>query len=64
MKFRPLRDCVVVRRLDAEEKAAGVIIIPDTAEEKPSQREIAQPARVAAKLIPMDRKLGDRVLFE
>ncbi len=55
MKFRPLHDRVVVKRIDAEDKTAGGIIIPDSAKEKPSQGEI--------KLIPIDLKVGDRVLF-
>jgi chaperonin GroES len=67
MKFRPLHDRVVVTRIDAEEKTTGGIIIPDTAKEKP------QEGRVVAigpggrdengKLIPIDVKIGDRVLF-
>ena len=48
MKFRPLHDRVVVKRIDAEEKTSGGIIIPDTAKEKPSQGEISPSARVAA----------------
>ena len=67
MKFRPLRDRVVVRRIDAEAKTAGGIIFPDTAKEKPSQGEIvaAGPGGrdEAGKLIPIDLKAGDRVLF-
>ena len=67
MKFRPLHDRVVVKRIDAEEKTAGGIIIPDTAKEKPSQGEIVAvgPGRrdEAGKLIPIDLKVGDRVLF-
>ena len=67
MKFRPLHDRVVLTRIDAEEKTTGGIIIPDTAKEKP------QEGRVVAigpggrddngKLIPIDVKVGDRVLF-
>ena len=67
MKFRPLHDRVVVRRLTAEEKTAGGIIIPDTAKEKPSQGEIVAVGPggrdEAGKLIPLDVKAGDRVLF-
>jgi chaperonin GroES len=67
MKFRPLHDRVVVERIDAEAKSAGGIIIPDTAKEKPSQGEIiavGPGARdEAGKLIPIDLKKGDRVLF-
>ena len=67
MKFRPLHDRVVVKRLDAEEKTAGGIIIPDTAKEKPSQGEITAVGPggrdESGKLIPIDLKVGDRVLF-
>src|SRR6201747_94295 len=67
MKFRPLHDRVVVRRIDAEAKTAGGIIIPDTAQEKPSQGEITAVGPggrdEAGKLIPIDLKVGDRVLF-
>jgi chaperonin GroES len=67
MKFRPLHDRVVVKRLDAEEKTAGGIIIPDTAKEKPQQGEIVSVGPggrdEAGKLIPLDVKAGDRVLF-
>ena len=67
MKFRPLHDRVVVRRIDAEEKTAGGIIIPDTAKEKPQQGEVVAlgpGARDdAGKLVPLDVKPGDRVLF-
>jgi chaperonin GroES len=67
MKFRPLHDRVVVRRIDAEAKTAGGIIIPDTAQEKPSQGEViaAGPGSrdEVGKLIPIDLKVGDRVLF-
>jgi len=67
MKFRPLHDRVVVKRIDAEEKTAGGIIIPDTAKEKPSQGEIVSVGPggrdESGKLIPMDVKSGDRVLF-
>jgi chaperonin GroES len=67
MKFRPLHDRVVVRRIEAEEKSAGGIIIPDTAKEKPSQGEIVAVGPggrdEAGKLIPIDLKERDRVLF-
>ena len=67
MKFRPLHDRVVVRRVDAEEKTKGGIIIPDTAKEKPSQGEIVAVGPggrdEAGKLIPIDLKVGERVLF-
>ena len=67
MKFRPLHDRVVVRRLEAEEKTAGGIIIPDTAKEKPMEGEViavGPGARdEAGKLVAPDVKAGDRVLF-
>jgi chaperonin GroES len=67
MKFRPLHDRVVVRRIDAEEKSAGGIIIPDTVKEKPSQGEVVAVGPggrdEAGKLIPIDVKVSDRVLF-
>jgi chaperonin GroES len=67
MKFRPLHDRVVVRRIDAEQKSAGGIIIPDTAQEKPSQGEILSVGPGArdeqGRLVPLDVKVGDRVLF-
>lgn len=67
MKFRPLHDRVVVKRIDAEEKSAGGIIIPDTAKEKPSQGEVISVGPggrdESGKLIPLDVKAGDRVLF-
>src|SRR5262249_22653299 len=67
MKFRPLHDRVVVKRIDAEEKSAGGIIIPDTAKENPSQREtiaVGPGGRdESGKLTPIDVKVGDRVLF-
>src|ERR1700684_4362783 len=67
MKFRPLHDRVVVRRIDAEEKSSGGIIIPDTAKEKPSQGEVTAVGPggrdEAGKLIPIDVKVGDRALF-
>jgi len=67
MKFRPLHDRVVVERIEADEKSAGGIIIPDTAKEKPQQGEIIAVGPggrdEAGKLIPIDVKVGDRVLF-
>ena len=67
MKFRPLHDRVVVRRLEAEEKTAGGIIIPDTAQEKPMEGEViavGPGARdEAGKLVPLDVKEGNRILF-
>ena len=67
MKFRPLHDRVVVRRVDAEEKTAGGIIIPDTAKEKPQQGEVIAVGPGArdenGKLQPLDVRVGDRVLF-
>ena len=67
MQFRPLHDRVLVRRIEAEEKSAGGIIIPDTAKEKPSQGEVIAVGPGgrddAGKLIPIDVKVGDRVLF-
>jgi chaperonin GroES len=67
MKFRPLHDRIVVKRIDAEEKTAGGIIIPDTAKEKPSQgtvQAVGPGGRdEAGKLIPIDVRKGDRVLF-
>ena len=67
MKFRPLHDRVVVKRIDAEEKTSGGIIIPDTAQEKPQQGEVVAVGPggrdEAGKLIPIDLKAGDRVLF-
>ena len=67
MKFRPLHDRVVVRRIEADEKSAGGIIIPDTAKEKPSQGEVIAVGPggrdEAGKLIPIDLQEGDRVLF-
>ena len=66
-KFRPLHDRVVVKRIDAEEKTKGGIIIPDSAKEKPSQGEVTAVGPggrdEAGKLIPIDVKVGDRVLF-
>ena len=67
MKFRPLHDRVVVRRLEAEEKTKGGIIIPDTAQEKPQEGEVIAVGPGArdesGKLIPIDVKAGNRVLF-
>ena len=67
MKFRPLHDRVVVTRIDAEDKSAGGIIIPDTAKEKPSEGEVISVGPggrdEAGKIIPIDLKVGDRVLF-
>src|SRR4051812_9888389 len=67
MHFRPLHDRVVVRRIEAEEKTAGGIIIPDTAKEKPQEGEVvaAGPGarNEAGELVPLDVKTGDRILF-
>ena len=67
MKFRPLHDRVVVKRIDAEEKTAGGIIIPDTVQEKPSQGEIVAVGPggrdESGKIIPIDLSVGERVLF-
>jgi chaperonin GroES len=67
MKFRPLHDRVVVKRIDAEAKSAGGIIIPDTAQEKPSQGEVIAVGPggrdEAGKLVPIELEVGDRVLF-
>ena len=67
MKFRPLHDRVVVKRIEAEEKSSGGIIIPDTAKEKPQQGEVIAVGPggrdEAGKLIPIDVKVDDRVLF-
>jgi chaperonin GroES len=66
-RFRPLHDRVVVRRITADEKTKGGIIIPDTAQEKPSQGEIIAVGPggrdESGKLIPIDLKNGDKVLF-
>jgi len=66
-KFRPLHDRVVVKRVEAEEKSKGGIIIPDTAKEKPQQGEVVAVGPGGrdenGKFIPMDLKAGDRVLF-
>jgi chaperonin GroES len=67
MKFRPLHDRVVVERIDPEAKSTGGIIIPDTVQERPSQGEIIAVGPggrdEGGKLIPIDLKVGDRVLF-
>ena len=67
MKFRPLHDRVLVRRIEQQEKTAGGIIIPDTAKEKPQEGEvIAAGAGIKnedGKLTPLDVKAGDRILF-
>ena len=67
MKFRPLHDRVVVRRLEAEEKTAGGIIIPDTAKEKPMEGEVVAVGPGArdekGALVALDVKAGDRILF-
>ena len=67
MSFRPLHDRVVVRRIDAETKSAGGIIIPDTAKEKPQQGEVIEVGPGArdeqGRLTPLDVKVGDTVLF-
>ncbi|MEA2995868.1 MAG: chaperonin GroES [Alphaproteobacteria bacterium] len=66
-KFRPLHDRVVVRRIEADTKTAGGIIIPDSAQEKPQQGEIVAVGPggrdESGKLIPIDVKVGDKVLF-
>jgi chaperonin GroES len=67
MKIRPLHDRVIVKRLEAENKSAGGIVIPDTAGEKPDQGEVVAvgPGKRTeeGKLVPMDVKVGDRILF-
>ena len=67
MAFRPLHDRVLVRRIEAEEKTAGGIIIPDSAKEKPSEGEIVAVGPggrdEAGKLVPLDVKVGNTVLF-
>ena len=67
MKFRPLHDRVVVKRVEEEQKTKGGIIIPDTAKEKPQEGEViavgAGARDESGKLVPLDVKAGDRVLF-
>ena len=67
MKFRPLHDRVVVRRLEGEEKSKGGIIIPDTAKEKPQEAEVIAVGPgtrdETGKLIPLDLAIGDRIIF-
>ena len=67
MKFRPLHDRVVIERIEAEAKTAGGIIIPDTAQEKPQQGKVSAVGPggrdESGKLIPIDVKVGDRILF-
>jgi len=67
MKFRPLQDRVLVRRLDDDNKTAGGIIIPDTAQEKPTEGEVLSVGPGArdehGALVPLDVKVGDRILF-
>ncbi len=67
MTFRPLHDRVLVRRIEADTKTAGGIIIPDTAKEKPQEGEVIAvglgPRDEAGKLVPLDVKMGDRILF-
>jgi chaperonin GroES len=67
MKFRPLHDRVVIERIEADAKSAGGIIIPDTAQEKPHQGKVVGIGPggrdESGKLIPIDLKVGDRVLF-
>ena len=67
MKFRPLHDRVVVRRVESEEKTAGGIIIPDTAKEKPMEGEVLAVGPGArnerGEVVPLDVKAGDRILF-
>ena len=67
MAFRPLHDRVLIRRVEAEEKTSGGIIIPDTAKEKPQEGEViavgAGTRDETGKLVPLDVKAGDRILF-
>lgn len=67
MTFRPLHDRILVRRIDAEEKTAGGLIIPDSAKEKPQEGEVLAVGSGArddgGKLIPLDVSVGDRILF-
>ncbi len=67
MKFRPLHDRVLVKRIDGEEKSAGGVIIPDTAQEKPMEGKVMSVGHGTrsddGKLVPLDVKSGDRILF-
>lgn len=67
MKIRPLQDRVIVERVEAEEKSAGGIIIPDTAKEKPQEGKVVSVGKGKRKedgnIVPMDVKAGDRILF-
>jgi len=67
MKFRPLHDRVVVRRVESEERTSGGIIIPDTAKEKPQEGEVIAVGPggrdETGKLLPIDLRVGDRILF-
>ena len=67
MKFRPLHDRVLVKRVDSDQKTAGGIIIPDTAQEKPMEGEVLEVGSGArdetGKLVPLDVKKGDKILF-
>ena len=67
MKFRPLHDCVLLKRIDAEEKTSGGIIIPDTAKEKPQEGKVIAVGNGKVtdegKKIPLDVKAGDKILF-
>ncbi|UUP17196.1 co-chaperone GroES [Nitratireductor thuwali] len=67
MKFRPLHDRLLVRRIEAEEKTAGGVIIPDTAKEKPQEGEVLAVGSGArgenGELVPLEVKVGDRILF-
>tara|TARA_B100000965_G_scaffold350025_1_gene323563 strand:- start:35 stop:343 length:309 start_codon:yes stop_codon:yes gene_type:complete len=67
MKFRPLHDRVLVRRVESDQKTAGGIIIPDTAQEKPMEGEVIEVGSGArdenGKLVPLDVKKGDKILF-
>ena len=67
MKFRPLHDRLVVRRIEAEEKTAGGVIIPDTAKEKPQEGEVLAVGpgsrNEKGEIVPLEVKVGDRILF-
>ena len=63
MKFRPLQDRVLIRRIEQEDKTAGGIIIPDTAKEKPQEGEVIAVGGGDGKIHPLDVKAGDRILF-